>query len=84
MFVLVHVEPLTVEKRMADTGYAPVQQKTRNNSRLVIISTVGDCDFFFTTPETCPRSLNQSILFIHSKDSFKFRKAKIFSRTFVD
>lgn len=26
------LKPLTVEKRMADTGYAPVQQKTRNNS----------------------------------------------------
>ncbi|XP_022799843.1 uncharacterized protein LOC111337751 isoform X2 [Stylophora pistillata] len=26
------LKPLTVEKRMADIGYAPVQQKTRNNS----------------------------------------------------
>lgn len=26
------LKPLTVEKRMADTGYAPVQQKTRNNA----------------------------------------------------
>lgn len=33
MFVLLHVEPLTVDKRITDAGYAPVQQKTRNESR---------------------------------------------------
>lgn len=33
MFVLVRVEPLTVDKRITDTGYVPVQQKTRNDSR---------------------------------------------------
>ena len=31
--IFVHAEPLTVDKRITDTGFLPVQQKTRNDSR---------------------------------------------------
>lgn len=31
MFVFLLEEPLTVDKGITDAGYAPVQQKTRNN-----------------------------------------------------
>lgn len=33
VFFYLHAEPLTLDKRITDTGYVRVQQKTRNDSR---------------------------------------------------
>lgn len=75
MFVLFHLEPLTVDKRITDTGYAPVQQKTRNEPRLVIRSTAGNKNFF-TTPTEIVRQLTLAKHFVVLLETIRILKLK--------
>lgn len=62
-----HAEPLTVDKRITDTGFVPVQQKTRSDSRWVIRRMETSRIFFLQNPAGVVQKHSRSVLLSEDK-----------------